>query len=275
MADVHIHSNFSDGISTIKEILDFIEEQGTLSVVAISDHNTIKGSMLAASLSDRYSFDVIVGEEIMSTEGEVIGLFINKEVPRGLSAAETIDRVHEQGGLAVAPHPFVVPIDGIGGRGLWFKTAKEKLDGIESLSGNPLLGYANLLASKALKDMDVAHFGGSDAHVIPAIASSVTVFEGTSAEDFRRAIENRETYPLKRTTPVRVMQGYWGKTLEVFVRHSKVLKRWNRAEIVDMAEWIFWKELQEADGARFEESRRQVLENYAKILGKGTFRRSA
>ncbi len=74
-----------------------------LDCAAITDHNTIAGALEVQRLA---SFRVIVGEEIKSRGGEIIGLFLNEAVPRGLSSLETVQRIREQGGLVSIPHPF-------------------------------------------------------------------------------------------------------------------------------------------------------------------------
>ncbi|MCL4498711.1 MAG: PHP domain-containing protein [Chloroflexi bacterium] len=214
-ADTHIHSNFSDGVSTIKQILDTVERRENISVIAITDHNTIKGAYFAASLSDYYSFDIIVGEEIMTTDGEIIGLFLNEEIRPGLSAVETIYRIHEQGGLAIAPHPFVIQLGDMGGRGLWWKTAHCDLDGFERMSGNPLLGYNNLMAAYFFSRLGLACHAGSDAHMASTVGSVVTVFEGRGAEDFRRAVIERKIRPIRVAKTRCQLLAYSGTVLKI------------------------------------------------------------
>jgi len=105
-ADLHIHSDHSDGLARIPEIMDHVQENTDLDVIAITDHNTIEGSLFARSLEDMYDFEVVVGEEISSNSGHIIGLFIEEHIPAGLSAGETISRINDQDGVAMIPHPF-------------------------------------------------------------------------------------------------------------------------------------------------------------------------
>ena len=74
-----------------------------LDCIAVTDHNTIRGALLARELAD---FKVIVGEEVKSSQGDIIGLFLSEEVPKGLSPLETVRRIKGQGGLVLVPHPF-------------------------------------------------------------------------------------------------------------------------------------------------------------------------
>ncbi|MDQ6691353.1 MAG: PHP domain-containing protein, partial [Candidatus Dormibacteraeota bacterium] len=106
-ADLHIHTSFSDGWPTPVEVVDHVTRDRQLDVIAITDHDTIEGALRAADHAARASrIAVIVGEEVSSRQGHILGLFLNKRVRPGLSAAATIDEIHSQGGLAIAAHPF-------------------------------------------------------------------------------------------------------------------------------------------------------------------------
>jgi len=98
-ADLHTHTWYSPDGMMRPETLLRIAVKRRLGAIAITDHNR-----LTVAKSD--DIIVIPGEEIMTTHGEIIGLGIGEEIPRGLSPEETIDRIREQGGLVVIPHPF-------------------------------------------------------------------------------------------------------------------------------------------------------------------------
>jgi len=103
-ADLHNHTHFSpDSILSPKDLARRARETG-LGCVAVTDHNTVRGGLAACEIAD--GILVIVGEEVRSSEGEILGLFLTKDVPRGLPARETIARIKEQGGLVGVPHPF-------------------------------------------------------------------------------------------------------------------------------------------------------------------------
>ncbi len=212
LADLHIHSRFSDGVSSIKCILDHVERRGDLDVIAITDHNTIKGAVLAASLQDRYSFEIVIGEEIMTESGEIIGLFLEKEIKPGLSPRKTIELIHEQGGLAIAPHPFALPVSLIGGVGVGFKGIRElDLDGYEELNSNPTTFYSNVLSRLLIRPLgDLSRLGGSDAHSAGSIGAAATMFRGKTAADLRRGIESSSTVPVKISS--------WLKQLSISAR---------------------------------------------------------
>ena len=101
---MHTHCEYSPDSRTPVEVQARAIKAAGLDVVCATDHNTIEGALRLRELAD--GFRVIVGEEISSRDGEIIGLFLEKPVPRDLSAEETIARIHEQGGLVSVPHPY-------------------------------------------------------------------------------------------------------------------------------------------------------------------------
>jgi hypothetical protein len=101
---MHTHSEYSpDSRAPLRAFAD-AAAAAKLDVVCLTDHNTIEGALRLREMA--VPFRVIVGEEIHSQDGEIIGLFLERVVPPGLSAAETIVRIHEQDGLVYVPHPF-------------------------------------------------------------------------------------------------------------------------------------------------------------------------
>ena len=106
--DCHNHSYYSpDSILSPKTMLSRARRRG-LDVIAVTDHNTVRGGLVAQELAAKRfpELRVIVGEEVRTADGEVLGLFLSQDIPRDLSAVETIERIHAQGGVAGAPHPF-------------------------------------------------------------------------------------------------------------------------------------------------------------------------
>lgn len=160
-----------------------------MDVVCITDHNTIDGALKAAAASrDIEDIEVVVGEEISTADGEVIGLFLNEKVPAGLSAEETVGRIRAQDGLVIAPHPYSLHCPCLGDR------IKElDIDGIEVLNGGHRDGYANARACEEGESGRWARLGGSDAHYLPVVGSAYTAFEGRTAEDLRREIAAKRT----------------------------------------------------------------------------------
>jgi hypothetical protein len=105
--DMHVHSWYSgDSATDPKKIVDLFRTHRILCLV--TDHNTIAGSREVYAEIRKLDPDIplIHSEEIMTASGEIIGLFLNEEVHPYLSTAETVDRIHDQGGLVLVPHPF-------------------------------------------------------------------------------------------------------------------------------------------------------------------------
>ncbi|WP_165423546.1 PHP domain-containing protein [Ktedonosporobacter rubrisoli] len=200
-ADLHMHSTYSDGSGTIKEILEHVQHNTNLDVIAITDHDVIEGSLRARDLWQQgsYRFDFIVGEEISTKEGHLLALFIEKRIAPGMSMERSIELIHEQGGLAVIAHPLHrlfrhsckrAVMDRIhASKEVWF-------DGIETWNASFCGIYANQVAMQTNREIyGLAELGNSDAHAINSIGSGHTWFEGKSAQDIRSAIARRMTAP--------------------------------------------------------------------------------
>jgi predicted metal-dependent phosphoesterase TrpH len=194
-ADLHMHSTYSDGVATIEQILEHVEQQTSLDVIAITDHDVIEGSLRARDLwaKGSYRFDFVVGEEVSTKSGHMLALYIEELIPSGLSMERSIDLVHEQGGLAIVAHPLnpifrhSCPRDVLdrihAAQDVW-------LDGIETWNASFCGIGANRLAMRAnRKTYGWAEVGNSDAHTLTAIGRGCTWFEGKMARDVRATIE--------------------------------------------------------------------------------------
>ncbi len=105
--DLHMHTDHSSDCATPVEVLLATAREQGLGAIAVTDHNEISGALDARAKAAEYGVKVIVGEEVMTaTQGEVIGLFLEEKIPRGMSLAETIAEIRRQGGLVYVPHPF-------------------------------------------------------------------------------------------------------------------------------------------------------------------------
>lgn len=101
--DLHTHSQASPDGGLRRADFQSAFDRGVLDYIAVTDHNTLT---FATQLHAEFGDKIIVGEEVTTREGEIIGLYLTEEVPAGLSAAETADRIKAQGGLVYIPHPF-------------------------------------------------------------------------------------------------------------------------------------------------------------------------
>ncbi len=195
-ADLHIHSTHSDGLATIPEIMRHVQDNTDLSVIAITDHNTIEGALLAKSLESDFELEVVVGEEVSTKSGHVIGLFIQEHIHAGMSVTDTIRAIDEQGGVAMIPHPFSAQgvFGPFGVKGFGAALNDFAFHALEVYNSMPFLVYANRVAARVFSGgQGIAATGGSDAHVLQGIGKGYTVFRGTSADDLRASIDALET----------------------------------------------------------------------------------
>jgi hypothetical protein len=196
-ADLHVHTSHSDGDDTPAEVLEWADHLG-IDVLAITDHDTIDGAELAAELAERSGTgpDVIVGEEVSSRDGHILGLFLSTAVPPGLSAEDTVAAIHEQGGIAIAAHPYW-RTTGAGGRaphGVGDLIEVVDFDAVEVLNGGftPSMIAANQRASAAASGTRI---GASDAHVKHALGWAHTRFGGRTAAELRASLCTGQAEP--------------------------------------------------------------------------------
>jgi predicted metal-dependent phosphoesterase TrpH len=187
-ADLHVHTTYSsDSVITPKELVFYAKKRG-LTAVAVTDHNQVEGALKIAKETD---FLIIPGTEVSSLHGHIVGLNVNTLIPRGLSADETVDRIHEAGGIAIACHPFVLFKGSIG------EHVSGKFDAVETINASALpfsqaTRKANLLADR-LKLPKVA---GTDAHYGPVIGQAYTVIDAeANVEAVVKAIANGQCTP--------------------------------------------------------------------------------
>jgi predicted metal-dependent phosphoesterase TrpH len=166
---------------------------GSVDVLALTDHDEIRGALAArafARANPELGVDVVIGEEITTRNGHLLGLFLEERVPPGLPASRTIELVHAQGGVAIVAHPFH-PINsrGRGARPLARLIPDLPLDAVEVVNN---AGFFSWLydAWAALHNVEwrLPVTGASDAHDVWYLASGLTRFDGDRAEDLRRAL---------------------------------------------------------------------------------------
>ncbi len=198
-ADLHIHTTASDGVASAEMVLDWVCSETDLAVIAITDHNTNAGALEAASLAagGGYPVEVIVGQEVESADGHILGLWTPDLVRPGMPAADTVAAIHAQGGIAIAAHPFAPRFWARAGldRGNRRVYDTVDFDGIEIANSTPLLFLSNWFARFywTTRHERLACTGGSDAHILPIIGTSRTFFPGSTADELRSAIEARRT----------------------------------------------------------------------------------
>ncbi len=166
--DLHVHTKHSkDGLCSLERAVKAARAKG-LSGIALADHNTIAGHAEAKKFSDD-SFIVIPGLEITSSDGHIIGLGVKELIPRDLPAAETVKLIKENGGVAIAAHPFIP------GKSPSL-VYKAEFDAIEGLNSRALF-LSNPLAQRFAKKHNIPMVAGSDAHRCDEIGLAYTLFD--------------------------------------------------------------------------------------------------
>lgn len=194
-ADLHIHTNASDGTFSPYQMLQYVSAETDISVLAVTDHDEVHGGLEAAALADQFpGLEVIPGVEVSTFDGHLVGLWVERAFPVLRSAEWTIDAIREQGGLVIVPHPFSWLTMSFGQ--FTFKRLAKKgytFDAIEVMNASPAGKMSYEKARKKQHSLGIAQVGGSDAHILEGIGKSHTLFPGSTAEDVRAAIQQKTT----------------------------------------------------------------------------------
>ena len=167
--DLHSHTMWSgDSTTTPEELVDAVVASG-IDVLCITDHNAIRG---AEELADRLPCRVIVGEELRTHAGEIIGLFLQERVPFGVSPREAAALIREQGGLVYIPHPFDPMRRNLAEPALVDLAEAGLVDAIEVLNAKTSLDHLNERAATFAATHGLAAGAGSDAHVPQALGAA-------------------------------------------------------------------------------------------------------
>lgn len=191
-ADLHIHTTFSDGSSSVQEVIKKAISL-KLDTIAITDHNEIEGAIKAKEFVQKWGLplDMIIGEEITTSDGHVVGLFLKERIRPLLTAEATVDEIHRQGGLAVAVHPFSMWLKLFKCGGVGRLVENLQFDAIESINGSPLEGFSNTYTKAFNRKIKLSAVAGSDAHTAEAIGQGYTVFPGNGSAMLYSAIKNK------------------------------------------------------------------------------------
>ncbi len=190
--DLHMHTDHSGDCETPVEVLLATAKEVGLGAIAVTDHNEISGALEAREKAKAAGVKVIVGEEVKTAEqGEVIGLFIDEKIPRGLSMAETVAEIKRQGGLVYVPHPFdrmhAVPD---------YEHLPEILDDIDAIEVfNPrvAIGAFNEEAVRFAAKYRIVAGAGSDSHVAQGLGSvRIRMRDFDGPQEFLQSLRDAE-----------------------------------------------------------------------------------
>ena len=235
-ADTHLHTEYSgfgtlgflhfpESVTKPQSLVDRARKDG-FDVICVTDHDETAGAFIAQKYAEQYDdIDVIVGEEVMTSDGEIIGLFLTEKIQPGQTIEETVDIIREQGGLTIAPHPFSFHVPG-----LKEKIFEIDLDGFEVVNGGHPDKYSNAFAQTIMERYPGrwAPLAASDAHSKFTFGYTWTDFEGRTADDFRKAVLSKKTIPRGRTAPV-LCEVQW--SIEVVLGGQKLMYRSLRGKL--------------------------------------------
>jgi predicted metal-dependent phosphoesterase TrpH/glycosyltransferase involved in cell wall biosynthesis len=192
VADLHMHTSWSHDCSIeVADLLDHAEAEG-LGAIAVTDHNAIGGALEAAALARARDLLLIPGEEVKTDDqGEVIGLFLHEEIPRGMTFAETVAAIREQEGVVYLPHPFdrmhAIPFPATLHRHL------HEIDVLEVYNARLLFEGYNDEAMRFARKYGLPAGAGSDAHVLQGVGTGalrMRSFDGP--EEFMLSLRTAE-----------------------------------------------------------------------------------
>ena len=211
--DLHVHTSYSgDCISPVKEVVKAAKAKG-LRGIAITDHDTIRGVEKSRKLSGDELL-IIPGIEVTSKDGHILGLGIDESVPKGLPAAETVDRIRELGGIAVAAHPFSFCAKP-------FVALKAEHDAIEAFNSRRYLANHLVRRFAELKGLPVT--AGSDAHRPDEVGLAGLEIGGEpSVDNVLRKIKKKEVSIFGSHLPLR---NYASRVIFKILHRGKTPKR--------------------------------------------------
>lgn len=172
--DSHIHSEYSaDSSSKIDDILR-VAKRENIDIIAISDHNNTDALPEVMAKTKNTDILAIPSIEVSSSLGHILGFGCEESIPKGLTPQDTIDRIHDLGGLAIVPHPFCFYR-----HGLLCKIDYEelKIDAIETKNARFIVGYCNGKAKKLSKSEHISELGASDAHYYKFVGDCYSIVD--------------------------------------------------------------------------------------------------
>ncbi len=203
--ELHSHTTYShgtkvyyDGINSPEEMVEGAALKG-LDAIVITDHNTMFGAEQAAKYAKKYGVLVIRGEEISTLDGDITALGIQEVIRPRMSAEETVDEIHSQGGVSIGVHPFAIKEIGLGEKAAL-------CDAAEVFNSLSIDRISNRRAHKFARRMHLNMVAGSDAHCREMLGNGMTIVEADSEEGALMAIKNGETALQTMHTPLNVIK---------------------------------------------------------------------
>ena len=193
MIDLHIHTKYSDGVDSVEEILKKAEDK-KLKAISITDHDTTKGSKVAIAEAKDKNIIIVPSIEISSSKGHIIGFGVDVDIPKDLSPYDTIDKIYDNGGIAIIPHPFSSYRNGLLCN---VEPTELEIEAIEVKNSRYIFGYSNYRSKILARKKNLAMIGASDSHFIGSIGDSYTeikdIGSDPTTDDIIDGIKSRRT----------------------------------------------------------------------------------
>ena len=215
--DLHIHSQYSeDATGSPREIMKLLQKKG-LHGMAITEHNSIKGSLEALKLKSK-DFVIIPGVEISTADGHLLALGVKEDITRNLSVQETIEKILDAGGIPIVPHLFR-KMSGIKKEKL--ETIHQKIPAIEVFNGCSL-PKTNIKTAKVAKEFNLGGTGGSDAHDPSYVGYGYTIIESTemNIDSILSEINKKNTWGEGTTIPLQARRDRMLKSIKQFFQRG-------------------------------------------------------
>jgi predicted metal-dependent phosphoesterase TrpH len=195
-----------EGLNSPAEIMHAAKKKG-LEAIAITDHNSNDAWKEAAAAAKREGIIFIPGMEISSSQGHILGLGLNEFIPRDMGMEETVERIHDQGGLAVAAHPYDIKGEGV-------RDDYRKADAVEVFNALNVDWFANRFTENKLRSVDMPKVVGSDAHNTAMLGHAVNIMDAHDADSILKEIRMGRVQHEKNYIPIKMISAWAKKRLE-------------------------------------------------------------
>jgi len=188
--EFHVHTIYSkDSLQTFPFMLLACKLK-KIDCLAITDHNEIKGAIIYQKKFKKYNIDVIVGEEIFTKDGEIIGLYLNKKIEPGLSAIETVNEIRKQSGLVYIPHPYDLKRIKTVLKSNALDLIKNDVDFIECHNGRNIDKEFSTKQNEIAEKYSKIKIVGSDAHTSCELGRNYVLVDKYSRNTLKEDVEN-------------------------------------------------------------------------------------
>jgi len=219
LTELHLHTTYSRGTKIIAEGMNTPEQMVKqaknlgIGAIAITDHDTIAGVQKAKKAGKRYGVVIIPGEEVSTRDGHVLALGINEFVKPRMSLEETLDKIHDQGGVGIAAHPFDVAKKGLG-------SMAKKCDAVEAFNALNLERIGNFKCERFAKKHGLPMVAGSDTHAIYTMGYGLTKINSHNMAGILKSIKNGRTTLVCRYVPTKLVMDWTVERLKLSYEYT-------------------------------------------------------